>query len=88
MELLIQQKIYLLERRITTAITTLEQCLKLQQMDFTFFIGPRSHHSLPMSVTNWLTHSLTDDLVEYWINWPKYADFADYVDYADFAEYA
>ena len=25
-----------------------------------FFIGPRSDHSLPMSVTHWLTHSLTD----------------------------
>ena len=28
------------------------------------FIGPRSDHSLPMSVTHSLTHSLTDDLVE------------------------
>ena len=34
------------------------------------FIGPRSDHSLPMSVTNWLTHSLTDDLVEDLMNWP------------------
>ena len=36
----------------------------------------------------WLTHSLTDDLVEDLMKWPKCADFADYVDYADFAEYA
>ena len=36
----------------------------------------------------WLTDSLTNDLVEDWMNWPKCADFADYVDYADFAEYA
>ena len=28
------------------------------------FIGPRSDHSLPMSVTHSLTDSLTDDLVE------------------------
>ena len=30
----------------------------------TIFIGPRSDHSLLMSVTHSLTHSLTDDLVE------------------------
>ena len=29
-----------------------------------FFIGPRSDHSLPMSGTHWLTHWLTDDLLE------------------------
>ena len=52
------------------------------------FIGPRSDHSLPMSLTHSLTHWLTDDLVEDWMNWPKGADYADYVDYADFAEYA
>ena len=34
------------------------------------FIGPRSDHSLPMSVTNWLTDSLSHDLVEDWMNWP------------------
>ena len=28
------------------------------------FIGPRSDHSLPMSLTDSLTHSLTDKLVE------------------------
>ena len=28
------------------------------------FTGPRSDHSLPLSVTDSLTHSLTDDLVE------------------------
>ena len=33
-----------------------------------FFIGPRSDHSLPMSLTNWLTHSLTNKLVEDWMN--------------------
>ena len=31
---------------------------------FVFFIGPRSDHSLPMSVTHSLTDSLTHDLVE------------------------
>ena len=51
---------------------------------FYIFIGPRSDHSLPMSVT----HSLTDDLVKDWMNWPECADFADYVHYSDFAEYA
>ena len=25
-----------------------------------FFIGPESHHCLPLSLTDWLTHSLTD----------------------------
>ena len=34
------------------------------------FIGPRSAHSVPMSVTNSLTNWLTDDLVEDWMNWP------------------
>ena len=39
------------------------------------FIGPRSDHSLRMSVTDWLTdsltHWLTNDLVEdEWMNWP------------------
>ena len=43
-------------------------------------IGPRSDHSLLMSVTNWLTHWLTDKLVEDWINKPKYAEYADYAD--------
>ena len=55
------------------------------------FIGPRSDHSLPMSLTNWLTDSLTHDLVEDWMNWPKYADYADqayYAKYAECAEYA
>ena len=51
---------------------------------WTFFIGPRSDHSLPMSVTHWLTHDLVEDLM----NWPKCAHFADYVDYVDIAEYA
>ena len=55
---------------------------------FEIFIGPRSDHSLPMSVTDWLTNWLTNDLVEDWMNWPECADFADYVHYADFAEYA
>ena len=30
-----------------------------QTVTFCFFIRPRSEHSLPMSVTHWLTHSLT-----------------------------
>ena len=47
-------------------------------------IGPRSDHSLRMSLTDWLT----DDLVGDWMNWPKYADYTDYADYADYAEYA
>ena len=49
-----------------------------------FIIGPRSDHSLPLSVTDWLT----DDLVEDWMNWPKYADYRDFADHADYAEYA
>ena len=49
-------------------------------INVTFFIGPRSDHSLPMSVTNWLTHWLTDKLVEDWMNKPKYAEYADYAD--------
>ena len=48
------------------------------------FIGPRSDQSLPLSVTNSLTH----DLVEDWMNWPKYADYRDFADHADYAEYA
>ena len=44
------------------------------------FIEPRSDHSLLMSVTNWLTHWLTDKLVEDWMNKPKYAEYADYAD--------
>ena len=54
------------------------------------FIGPRSDHSLPMSVTNWMTNELVEDLM----NWPKYVDYADqagyakYAEYADYAEYA
>ena len=55
-------------------------------LDFTIFIGPRSNHSLPMSLTHWLTNSLNDDLVEDWINWPKHADYADYADQADYAD--
>ena len=34
----------------------------LRIYSFKLFIGPRSDHSLPMSVTNWLTHSLTHSL--------------------------
>ena len=30
------------------------------------FIGPRSDHSVPMSLTDWLTNDLVEDL----INWP------------------
>ena len=33
-----------------------------------FFIGPRSDHSLPMSVTHWLTYSLTTLLKIEWID--------------------
>ena len=68
--------------------------IPLFRQEDSIFIGPRSDHSLPMSLTNWLTDSLTHDLVEDWMNWPKYADYADYsdhadyVDYADYAEYA
>ena len=47
------------------------------------FIGPRSDHSLPMSLTDWLTDKLED-----WMNWLKYADYADCADYADYVEYA
>ena len=36
------------------------------------FIGPRSDHSLSMSVTEYA----------------KYADYAEYAEYADYAEYA
>ena len=36
----------------------------------------------------WLTDSLTNDLVEDWMNWPKYADYAYYADHADYADYA
>ena len=36
----------------------------------------------------WLTHSLTNELVEDWMNWPKYADHADQADYAEYAGYA
>ena len=50
------------------------------------FIRPMSDHSQPMSV--WLTDSLTDELLEDWMNWPKYADDADYADYADYTDYA
>ena len=32
------------------------------------FIGPRSDHSLPMSVTHWLTNSLTTLLKTLWID--------------------
>ena len=49
-----------------------------------FFIGPRSDHSLRMSVT----HSLTEELVEDWMNWPEYADYADHADYAKYADSA
>ena len=54
---------------------------------FSFFIRPRSDHSLPMSVTHWLTDSLTHELVEDWMNWLKCADQADYADYAEYTEY-
>ena len=37
---------------------------------YSFFIGPRSDHSLPMSVTDSLTDWLTDELVEDLMNWP------------------
>ena len=55
------------------------------------FIGPRSDHSLPLSVTDSLTHSRP-----FGINvtallkneWPKYADHADSADFAEYAEYA
>ena len=47
------------------------------------FIGPRSDHSLPMSVTDWLTDWLSHDLVEDIMNWPKCEDFADYADYVE-----
>ena len=50
----------------------------------TIFIGPRSDHSLRMSVTN----SLTNNLVEDWMNWPTYAEYADYADQTDYADYA
>ena len=59
-------------------------CLKIKK--FILFIGPRSDHSLLMSVTHSLTHWLTNDLVEDWMNWPKYTDDADYADYADNAD--
>ena len=52
--------------------------------DLCIFIGPRSDHSLPMSVTHWLSHKLVEDLM----NWPKYVDYADQADYAKYAEYA
>ena len=39
-------------------------------------------------LTDWLTHSLTNEIVENWMNWPKYADYEDYVDYADYEDYA
>ena len=48
------------------------------------FIGPRSDHSLPMSLTNWLTNELVED----GMNWPECADYTDYADYVDYAEYA
>ena len=39
-----------------------------------FFIGPRSDHSLPISLTNWLIDELVETfchgLVENWMNWP------------------
>ena len=50
-------------------------------------IGPRSDHSLRMSVT----HSLTTFwnschyLVEEWMNWPKYEDYADHAEYEEYA---
>ena len=45
------------------------------------FIGPRSDHSLPMSVTDWLTHSLTSLLKLEWID--LHADYAEYAQYAE-----
>ena len=46
-----------------------------------FFIGPRFHHSLPKSVTDCLTHILTNLLKLEWID--VHADYVDYVDHAD-----
>ena len=54
------------------------------QFLFAIFIGPKSDHSLPMSLTN----SLTDDLIENWMNWPRYTDYADQAEYAEYVEYA
>ena len=34
------------------------------------------YHSLPMSVTHWLTN----DLVEDWMKWPKHAEYAEYAE--------
>ena len=39
-------------------------------------------------LTDSLTHWLSHDLVEDWMNCPKYADYADHADYAEYAEYA
>ena len=41
----------------------------------------------PGPILVYACHSHTDDLVENWMSWPKYADDADYVDYADCVEY-
>ena len=52
------------------------------------FIGPRSDHSLPMSLTHSLTHDLLELMYESWPKYEDYANFADYADYLNYAEYA
>ena len=64
-------------------IKELTSWMKSPKIDVNIFIGPWSDHSLPMSLTDSLTHWLTDELVEDWMNWPKYADYADKADYAE-----